>query len=106
MIALGQEDSGRSLDMAAGDLVELRLFENPTTGHIWTTIRDGSPVLALLDVTFSSQSGPRQYGAGGTRCWRFRANAPGTATLEMEYSRPGNPESKRRAFVLEARCAG
>jgi len=106
MITLGPEDSGRSIELAVGDLVELRLFENPTTGYVWSVTRDGSPVLDLLDTTFASQSSPRQLGAGGTRCWRFRASAPGTAAMEMEYSRPGDPQSRRRMFSFEARCSG
>ncbi len=39
MIVVDQSASGQTLDLPVGQVIELRLAENPTTGFRWTVVR-------------------------------------------------------------------
>jgi predicted secreted protein len=48
MISVDQNFNGQTVDLPVGQVMELRLAENPTTGYRWTFVRDGKPVCVVV----------------------------------------------------------
>lgn len=74
-----------------GQVLEIALVTNPSTGHDWTIIEDGAPVLARTGGPATPpqmDAQPPMPGASSIARWWFSAQAPGTVTLRLEYRRP------------------
>jgi inhibitor of cysteine peptidase len=82
-ILVTQAQNGSNLGISAGDVVVVRLAENPTTGYRWQM--DASPGLTLTGDQFSSSS--TSAGAGGERIWRFASSASGIFRIEASLRR-------------------
>ena len=104
-VRLTAKDAGRTVTLRTGDSVEVALAGNPTTGFSWQVASAGDPVLhADGEPAFKPDS--RLIGSGGTATRRFRAVAPGTATLRLEYRRPWEkdvPPAGRKTFPVVVR---
>jgi inhibitor of cysteine peptidase len=104
VMILHYADSGRSIGLRLREEIELNLAENPTTGYQWQIVESATPVLEKSGDSF--QRGSSQgLGAGGTRIFKFRSRAAGTATLRIVYGRPGVQESIKQEFVLSIRVS-
>lgn len=84
-IVIAQDDQGRTFEADRGDLIVIRLEENPTTGYEWEM-----PVLEFLDSGFSSEPG-KLMGRGGTRTLRFRARSSGSQQIRLRLRRSWEP---------------
>jgi inhibitor of cysteine peptidase len=89
-VTLTEADNGRAIEIRRGDVIDLRLRENPTTGFRWQVVRadglDEEPV-AADETPRAGEPGQPQIGAGGVRTLRFRARSPGTGRLELKLWR-------------------
>lgn len=85
MFQCDEHADGSTVDLAVGELLELQLAENPTTGFRWHLLTDGRPVCERVDDRFAAPSGPP--GHGGTHVWQFRVGQPGTAPISLAYRR-------------------
>lgn len=81
------EDDGKSFDVARGSTVTFQLASNAGTGYAWTP--------AAVDPNVLVQQGERTTqvssdvpGAPKMDVFRFVAQSPGTATVEMDLKRP------------------
>jgi inhibitor of cysteine peptidase len=90
MRQLDKHASGTEISLRSGDVVELRLQENPTTGFKWQIKAPGHPVCAIVAENYVA--GRAAPGAGGTRHWQIRAIASGTAQIELIYARQWETE--------------
>ena len=91
-LKLTEEDSGKTIEVKAGDIFIVSLKENITTGYGWS--------YANLDEQFLQQQGEAGYesdsdliGAGGTATYTFKALRAGQTTLKLIYSRPFEPDN-------------
>jgi inhibitor of cysteine peptidase len=84
---LTEQDSGREVDAAVGEQVQVTLKENPTAGYGWKVASLTPGVLELEGSRFSLPAGTG-VGGGGRRTFTFRAAAGGRAVLELELRRP------------------
>ena len=101
---VSETDNGTTLPAQVGDVVHLRLSENPTTGYRWTVLTGAQSVLSLRNDDFQ-QSVPGGTGSGGERNLRFEAVNPGTVKLELELRREWEPSSAaRKRFGLTVVC--
>jgi len=86
---MSQKHISEDLEVSTGDLFEVILCSNPTTGFQWSESANISDqnVLQQTDHKFIP---PRVSvpGASGEEIWTFQALAPGTANVTMDYSRP------------------
>jgi inhibitor of cysteine peptidase len=91
-----------STTLAVGETIAVRLAENPTTGHRWTS-EGGGDRLVEIDSTFEPPPSRDKAGAGGTRVFRFRAARAGRVTLVLRYARPweGGPAASQRELRVE-----
>lgn len=81
-IALDMSASGRVLNVAPGDRLEIRLEENRTTGFRWLVADEENHVLVLERNTYI---GTREgvAGSGGIRKLEFLVAKPGRTTLRL-----------------------
>jgi inhibitor of cysteine peptidase len=89
-LRLTQRDAGGRRIARAGDLVEVRLPENRTTGYRWHVDVDPT-VLRLAGDEFAAD--PVSRGATGVRTLTFEVRCPGHARLRLVKRRPWECES-------------
>lgn len=85
-VELGSAEGDAPQRVQVGDELILRLFSNPSTGKHWRI--DVTAAVKVLETVANGRridrSPERMVGSGGMYEWRFRAIAPGTATLRLE----------------------
>jgi inhibitor of cysteine peptidase len=103
MRQLDEHASGTEISLRTGDVVELRLQENPTTGYKWHFKAQGYPVYAVVAENYIA--GGAAPGAGGTRHWQIRAIAAGTAQIELIHARHWETEAPpAQTFTMTIRA--
>ncbi len=81
-----EADDGQTVTMAAGDILQIMLAENPTTGYTWAIVTNDEAVLRPSDEpAYEAESDA--IGAGGTRTFLFDAIGPGTSVLRLVNAR-------------------
>jgi inhibitor of cysteine peptidase len=90
--------AGRTIDLAVGQVMELRLAENPTTGFRWNFVSTGAPSCVVVDDTFQTPGGPP--GQGGMREWRIEGMQPGECDIALHYRRSFEQSPPSRSFTL------
>lgn len=94
------EDTGKTVQEARGELLNIRLGENPTTGYSWTlSLSDGLTLTG--DEYIPSQAGGQIVGGGGIRSLSLRATGEGKQTVTGEYRRPWVPSGTVTYLDLE-----
>jgi inhibitor of cysteine peptidase len=97
---------GQTVQVPVGQVAELRLPENPTTGYRWAVTSAGDPSCNLAEQGYSAPLGPP--GKGGEHVWRLTALAPGLCDIQLTYRRsfapnaPGNSRFNVQVQVLPA----
>jgi inhibitor of cysteine peptidase len=91
---LTDQDCGRTVETAIGNIVTVRLKESPTTGYQWSV--DGALGLELARDHFDAGGA---IGASGVRIFDFRATRVGSYQLRLRKWR----EWEGEASTLE-RC--
>jgi len=90
-IVIVQSDRGKTFEVRQGDLILIRLAENPTTGYRWEVDAADDQVIALQDSDYSAAPGTG-IGGGGTRTFVFEAQSPGTVQVRLKLMRKWKPE--------------
>ena len=101
MIVIDQNQSGQTIDLPVGQVMELRLAENPTTGYRWTIIANGAPVCLVVSDQFDGPSGPP--GKGGEHRWQIKGAAIGECDIAMKYRRSFEQDTAANSFALHVR---
>ena len=86
MLTIDQSYDRRSVDLPVGQVLELRLPENPTTGFSWSFESNGGPACAVVNDQFVG-SGTRP-GRGGQHAWQIRGVQVGACQFSLAYRRP------------------
>lgn len=97
---MSEVELGEGVDavaVARGDVVVVRLPENPTTGYRWQ-VDTGDGVSLVDDV---GEPGGNAPGSAGERILRLQADRPGTWPVVLRLSRPWEQEhvDERRVDV-------
>ena len=90
-------DKGGNVAIKMGDVLEVRLSANPSTGFAWYLQKEST---ALLRLTGQSQTQPTQPGVGRpvVQIFEFAPKATGTGVLLLHYVRswePPNPNDEQ-----------
>jgi inhibitor of cysteine peptidase len=107
MTSIDESFDGKTVALAPGEDLELRLAENPTTGARWRMSADGAPAIEHKGDSFTP--GGTQPGKGGVHAWRFRAAQPGRGRIELAHGRswdPGAAPGRTFSVTVEVRKAG
>ena len=87
LLSLGENDSGRHVQLRPGQEMDVVLFENGTTGYQWQIVPVSGGVLEeAAKPDFKPSSG--LIGAGGKKTFHFKATSPGRTILRLVYRRP------------------
>ena len=82
-------DSGHEITVAVGEIFDVELPSNITTGYGWNYRSECEPVVEQVGkrayVPRSASFG--MVGVGGTEIWRFRATKSGRQSLQLDYAR-------------------
>jgi inhibitor of cysteine peptidase len=87
-VVLGETDSGRQVETAAGSRVLVRLPENPSTGYRWQLEPFKGDAVRLESDDYQHMPSASVPGAGGVRIFTFLAQSPGTVLLRLRLKRP------------------
>jgi len=94
------------LALTMGQIGEVRLPSNPSTGYRWALIEPATGLLTLMDHGFTAAS-TTMLGAPGEERWTFKAVRVGTGELRFEYRRPWEPPdvppAQRTRFEVQVR---
>jgi len=83
MITLTQANNSQSIEVQTGDIISIRLDENPTTGYRWKLEPDNQGVLELTQSEFV-QDASAGVGGGGQHIFTFKALKAGTVSLNLK----------------------
>jgi inhibitor of cysteine peptidase len=89
-VVLSADDNGSQVELAPGQVLEVTLASNPTTGYSWEVSEVDEAVLTQVgDVEFreAPKEDEQTVGVGGTETFRF-SSAAGDTTLALVYHRP------------------
>ncbi|ABD41775.1 conserved hypothetical protein [Methanospirillum hungatei JF-1] len=82
-------DNESPIQLKVGEMTEVTLKENPTTGYTWNvSVSDG---LAIVNDSFIGPENKQIVGAGGVHMWTLEAIAPGNQTFTGVYRRSWEP---------------
>jgi predicted secreted protein len=99
MLHVDDSFANQTVHLAAGQVMELRLKENPTAGFRWNLIANGQPACAVVSDKFQPPRG--SPGASGEHAWQIKALQAGNCRLQLFYQRPFSPKVPARTFALE-----
>jgi predicted secreted protein len=89
-VKLTAKDAGTTVHLKQGDVLEIALEGNPTTGYTWEAAPDSGSLLALQgEPQFKADSSA--LGSGGIMTLQFKAVQTGTAPLKLIYHRTFEP---------------
>jgi len=100
-VKVDAEMNGRSIELASGQLMTLKLDSNPTTGYDWDLVEVDSAILRQVgDVDY--KPGSILTGSGGVNTYTFEAVASGTTRLKLIYHRAWELNSPPlETFILD-----
>ena len=84
-------DFAETVNAKVGDLIEVSLASNKTTGYSWSHSGGGRQVLLEAEnyeLSARSNSGAPLCGAGGRQIFMFRCVNAGETRVEFFYARP------------------
>jgi predicted secreted protein len=95
-IVVTEQDSGNTIELRSGDILELVLDSNPTTGFTWEIEPiDTGVLLQIGEPEFKPDT--ELLGSGGKFTCRFEAASSGQTLLRLVYGRPfeqGLPQAR------------
>ncbi|NBD33988.1 MAG: hypothetical protein GVY17_13735 [Cyanobacteria bacterium] len=85
-LMMTEADQGKTFTVSSGNLIMIKLAENPTTGYRWAITPSDPDVVALQSSEFSLAKNAG-IGSGGERRFVLQAKAPGRVTLQLKKLR-------------------
>ena len=87
---LGEKEAGQKIVLHCGDVLEVRLPANPTTGFLWSVSSSKTGVVTQQGNARYQQSAKEKglLGGGGEEIWHYRAEHDGQTVLTFSYARP------------------
>ena len=94
-ITLDESDYGSIQALDVGDLLQIQLMGNASTGYEWVRVEPvslaGTPLELVKEGDYRTL-GCQLVGEPGEFVFRYRAMRPGTVALVFEHRRPWEPE--------------
>ena len=94
-----QSDDGSTLKADVGDVIVVRLAENPTTGFSWK-MAPSSGLEIESDEYVADDAPDDMVGVGGTHEWRIKVTGAGEQTIKGDYRQEWNPDGDSQHFSL------
>lgn len=87
-VTVTNADAGKTVQLAAGGSLFVRLASNPTTGYQWQEAKSGGIHLQQVGKPRYEKPADAALGAGGNQIFKYKAVRPGKVTLMFRYVRP------------------
>ncbi len=85
---LDQANNGQTLTVTSGQMIDVKLDSNITTGYSWSLVGEPNPqILKFVSSKYNDPVGGA-VGAGGSETWVFQATGRGTTSFKLAYFRP------------------
>jgi inhibitor of cysteine peptidase len=100
-VMITERDEGSGIDIPAGEVLQVSLHENPTTGFRWSIELLDNSLIQFRGDSFSNQA--TAVGGGGVRTFNFLAVRRGTTDLRLGLARQWEPTKepgKKVSFKL------
>ena len=105
-VKITSQQNGQTVSIPSGTTFEVQLDGNPTTGYQWQYAETKSASVRQLTKAQYKASQPARIGSGGDFTFRFKAEKPGSATLNFLYIRPWEKNiSPARTFKINVEVA-
>ena len=85
-MVVDQSYSGQTLDLPFGQVMELRLAENPTTGYRWTFLSNGEPSCVVLPTSRQARRSLRSARQDKGASTRGRSKVPSSVSATSQCS--------------------
>ena len=85
---LREADNEKTVRLAKGDELEVRLEAQLGTGYSWRVTKFDERILDRLGEPVVESSKDAKPGSTEVQVFRYRAKARGQSTLALEYARP------------------
>ena len=100
VVKLTDADNNKSIEVAVGQRIEIRLQGNVTTGYEWL-LQPFPGSLELSDFSYAP-AGKQMPGSGGVQSVGFIAKSPGSGDVKLEYRRPWEKDTPpARTFAIK-----
>ncbi len=88
VVKLSDVDNGKTIKTSVGQVVEITLKSNATTGYSWRVVSGGNAALSQMGDDNYTAPGTPIPGKGGTQTFKYVARKAGSASVKLEYVRP------------------
>lgn len=85
-VVITEKDKWRTVTLAPGDQVDVRLIAQSGTGYSWELLQKGDEKLSFTSETKSKENA--MPGAPEEQIFHIVAKSPGTINLVFHYARP------------------
>ena len=97
---LAVSDAGKTIEVTAGNEFKIIVDSNPSTGYHWELVEAlDTKVVDFVKKDYVANE-PVMPGSGGRDVWRFKANAPGQATITLGFYPPGDSDVNEQQLVF------
>lgn len=104
VVTLSDSDNGKTVELKKGATLIVQLVSNATTGYSWSALSSSSALKLIKSDYKEQQQKAPIAGAPGVQTLVWKAEAPGTVRLQLEYRRPWEkniPASKSFSVTLQ-----
>jgi len=85
--SLSKQDSGKTIQVAVGQVIRIELAANPSTGFSWHLVELAEESLQVLEVRSEKLSAGKSRGATVLMRWLLKVIKPGRNRIVMAYYR-------------------
>jgi inhibitor of cysteine peptidase len=86
-LTITDKNAGQTMKISVGQMFEVRLPANPSTGYAWSAgVLAKGPLVQSRPATYQRPASGL-LGSSGTEVFSYRAVAPGAANLSFSYAR-------------------
>lgn len=100
---LTMQDNNSKITLKKGEIIEIVLESNPSTGFAWSTGPDAGKLLQQQGAAQFQSSDPRPgiTGAGGTETFYFQTVEVGSGSFALAYQRGFETADPNQLFLIE-----
>ncbi|MHB1340450.1 MAG: protease inhibitor I42 family protein [Coriobacteriia bacterium] len=98
-VVVGEDRSGDSVELAAGQVLVVELPGNPTTGYNWQVVDPPAVLKQQGELTYEPESD--LVGAAGMVTLRFEGVEAGAGALTLEYARSWESTAALETYTLD-----
>jgi predicted secreted protein len=101
-LLITEVDRGKTFEILLGNLIVIRLPENPTSGFIWKVAEINNQILSVQDSSYSISSSSG-IGGGGAKTFVLATLTEGFTKVVLKLARDWEPQTYADSFEVAIR---